>query len=106
MKRKYVQEYIVPDWSLPALLRNDFSGLNKIEKKDVRDFVEYLKDECDSLRVGGYGFGEIKRLGMWRDNDMNHTETKCSEIEIVFMIDEIPEIRPDVSSVNFGKWFR
>ena len=41
-----ILDFIIPEWAVPALINNDFSGLTEEEIGKVESFVEKYGDTC------------------------------------------------------------
>jgi hypothetical protein len=46
MKKSNLVEYVVPNWSVSALINGDYSGLNDEDEKSLDSFIERVSNEC------------------------------------------------------------
>lgn len=68
-------EYVLPDWTLSALVNNDWSGLDEPEAKRLRSFLD---------SIPGYSFlCELEHEGFLHGNDLDGYASNC--VTVVFV---------------------
>ena len=75
-----VYEYTVPDWALPALINDDFSGLDDEDEKKVREFIKRVKMNVGNANF--YGGDEEDDLGFVRSTDIDNLGTNAFKVYV------------------------
>lgn len=77
-------EFIVPDWSICALMYGDYSGLNTEDTRKVYQFTLNT-----TLKYGNAFFCNPESEGFKRTNEICSLGADCSKVEILANVEDI-----------------
>ncbi len=83
-----VETFVVPTWAMPAIINNDFSGLEPGDEAKIRRF---LQETEAALGHGHFSYDpEAYCTFFSRNNDVHSLSDECLSVDYCYRVEQAP----------------